>query len=461
MNLRSPFTSTLSVGGSGGQNIPKQSRPIMRFSNHATRRLLALLTVVSSLMLCGCEAVMTPIERIAGFELLGIQTIQTSNRFPLSFSQRNFDGDSIAEAKVSDSAATETPAAPGSPGPALPTHRPNRLMVYSARYRLATSNVEEALTRFAARVEQMGGYLESRENDRVVCRVPAEHFQNVVGGLPTLGEILDQSIHNQDVTSQHRDLGLRLQTAQWSRDRVLVLLERANKIEDVLALEGTLRSLTEQIERIKGQFKQLSEQIAYSRIEVQFQSKTPEGSVGLPTSLSPFAWINRVGVEDVAAGFDAIELANVEEELIPPALWPDAVRMDLPREFFIAVEKRHELKAITSDESKLWVRKFSVPRRGNLAFWAAALEKHLTDHRGYKMLGRRSVRAPDDELGLEMIFETSTRGAPQRYLVTLYVERGPFWSKRSTVRLVEFVAASDQFDRYVSDVQRAAAGETR
>ncbi|MCH8922802.1 MAG: DUF4349 domain-containing protein [Planctomycetes bacterium] len=445
----------------------------MRFVNHAARRMLALLAVMSLAMLCGCEAPMmtlskaaTPLERIAGFSLLGFQTIQTSNRFPLGFEEPSVrfglgEADTEGQPSSSKLASAESPATPGSPESTLPVNRPNRLMVYSARYRLATPNVEEALRRFVARVEQMGGYLESRENGRVVCRVPAENFQSVVGGLPTLGEILDQSIHNQDVTTQHRDLGLRLQTAEWSRDRVLALLERANKIEDVLKLEATLRSLTEQIERIKGQFKQLSEQIAYSRIEVQFQSKTPEGSAGLSTGVSPFAWINRVGVENVAAGFDASELANIEESVIPPTLWPDAVRMDLPPEFLIAVHKRHELKAITPDESKLWVRKFSVPRRGNLSFWAAALEKHLVDHRGYKMLDRRSVSGPGGEQGLELIFETSSRGAAQRYLVTLYVERGSFWSKRSTVRLVEFVAASDQFDRYVSDVQRAAAGKTR
>jgi len=416
--------------------------------------------------MCGCEAVTMPLDRVSGFTLLGTQTIETSNRFPLGFEEPSVtfglrEAETEGQLSSSKLASAENPATPGSPESTLPFNRPIRLMVYSARYRLATPNVEEALGRFVARVEQMGGYLESRENGRVVCRVPAENFQSVVGGLPTLGEILDQSIHNQDVTTQHRELGLRLQTAQWSRDRVLTLLDRANKIEDVLKLEETLRRLTQQIEQIKGQFKQLSEQIAYSRIEVKFQSKSPEAIAGGPTGLSPFGWINRVGVENVAEGFDAGELSDVEEDVIPPTLWPDAVRMDLPSEFLIAVHKRHELKAITPDESKLWVRKFSVSRRGNLAFWAAALEKHLVDHRGYKLLDRRSVRAPGDEQGLEMIFETSTRGAAQRYLVTLYVEPGSFWSKRSTVRLVEFVASSDQFDRYVSDVQRAAAGKTR
>ena len=118
----------------------------MRFANHATQLMLALLAVISSLMLCGCESVTMPIF-MADSGLLGVQTIQTANRFPLGFAQQGFDGESGAEANESDSASKNTAAVPASPGSTLPANRPNRLMVYSARYRLATSNVEQALGR--------------------------------------------------------------------------------------------------------------------------------------------------------------------------------------------------------------------------------------------------------------------------------------------------------------------------
>ena len=121
-----------------------------------------------------------------------------------------------------------------------------------------------------------GGYLESREDAHVVCRVPAARFQEIVAGMPALGSIVSQTIRNDDVTRQYHDLRLHIETAEWSRRRVLGLLEKAEKIEDIIKLEEELLKLTATIESLKGTLETLSEQIAYSRIEVLFRGKTPD-----------------------------------------------------------------------------------------------------------------------------------------------------------------------------------------
>ncbi len=399
------------------------------------QRTFSFLAVVVSVLMSGCT--------------MGIYSTEPySGMAPAS-----------SEASLSDTDVKPTVALPGSGDVTLPPGRPNRLMVYSARYRVAASDVDEALVQFSEGIEQAGGYLESRTNNQVVCRVPAMHFQEVTAGMSSLGEILEQAIQNQDVTTQHRDLGLRIQTAEWSRERVLALLERANEVDVILKLEETLHRLTEEIERGRGELKQLSEQIAYSRIEVTFQPRVQEEVAGQSSARSPFAWINQVGIEGIASAFGDYRLSDPEDDLIPPTLMPDAVSMDLSSDFLVASHTRHELKALTSDGSKLWVRKLPVSRRANLTFWSSALENHLVKNRGYKLLRRRDVQGPDGEAGLEMTYEITTRGTVQRYLVTLYVEPDSFWSRTSTVRLVEFTGESDQFDQYVNGVQRAAAGE--
>jgi hypothetical protein len=176
-------------------------------------------------------------------------------------------------------------------------------MIYSARFELLVANVEDALGRFLKRVEEAGGYLQSRENAAVTCRVPAAIYPKLVAEIPALGTVVSQSTKALDVTRQYYDLGLRIETAEKSRARLLEILARADKVEDILKIEAEVRRLTEEIERLKGELKLLSEEIAFSTVEVLFRTAAPEPRPVQRRTRSRFAWINQVGVERVLEGF--------------------------------------------------------------------------------------------------------------------------------------------------------------
>jgi hypothetical protein len=352
----------------------------------------------------------------------------------------------------------QTSDAPDSaPSQAVPdrTGRTPRQMVYSARFRISTPNVEEAVNRLGLAVENNGGYLESREDAHVVCRVPAERFGDFMAAMPALGSIVSQAIRNQDVTREHQDLNLRIETAEWSRRRVLALLERAEKIEDILKLEEELARLTATVETLQGALRDLSEQIAYSKVEVFFESRTPESKLGRPAAQSPFAWINHVGVEQVAEGFGSVETPDKLNVLDASALLPGGISIGAPDGFLIVKKERAELKAITPDASKLWARQFAAPQRGTLDFWSKALKSDLVDHRGYVLTGERHVRDKQGHEGVEMTFDVVVQGSRHRYLIALFVPDGPFWQPAGIVRTIEFAAPEATFDKYVADVRRA------
>ena len=107
----------------------------------------------------------------------------------------------------------------------------------------------------------------------------------------------------QDVTKKHMDLSIRLENAETARKRLLKLLEKATKVEDILKIEEHLTRLTETIERIKGELKYLNEQIAYSLVSVGFHSVSPTVRPSKSRSRSRFDWINQVGIEQVLRRF--------------------------------------------------------------------------------------------------------------------------------------------------------------
>jgi len=98
------------------------------------------------------------------------------------------------------------------------------------------------------------------------------------------------------------DLELRMENALKSRDRLLELLNRNDKVADLLAVEKELKRLTEEIELLKGELRFLKDQIVYSPIQVTFNGPDLEAEPR-QRSRSHFTWINSIGVENVLDEF--------------------------------------------------------------------------------------------------------------------------------------------------------------
>jgi len=230
--------------------------------------------------------------------------------FPASdFGLSGLDTEPARGARVGGTRLTafgEEPAKASSDAPAGPAPAPGgskRLMVYTANYEVIVASVKDTVASFLKKVEELGGYLESRENARVSVRVPAARFQDLLALMPSFGLVAREELQALDVTKEYTDLSLRLDTAEKSRERLVALLARADKVEDILRIESEVRRLTEEIERLKGEIRLLSDRIAYSTLSVLFRSSAPE-PIPLPRrARSRFPWINEVGVEHVLEEF--------------------------------------------------------------------------------------------------------------------------------------------------------------
>ncbi len=190
----------------------------------------------------------------------------------------------------------------GLPDNRLPAFKA-RKMIYSAALQVRVSSIPDAVKRFLDRVEQLEGYLARRNNSTLTCRVPVKNFQTLIEEVKHYGTVLQESMQAQDVTKKHMDLSIRLENAEKARQRLLKLIDKATKVEDILKIEEQLTRLTETIERIKGELKYLNEQVAFSMVKVGFQSVAPAVRPSKKRSRSRFAWINQVGIEQVLRRF--------------------------------------------------------------------------------------------------------------------------------------------------------------
>ena len=214
-------------------------------------------------------------------------------------------GESLADEDVMDGASVPVAAEPAEPAtPAEPSSPGSkRLIIYPASYRVQVADTTNAIDTFVAEVEALGGFMSQRQNAQVTVRVPAASFDAMLARLPQMGTILSRQVQSLDVTADFLDVQLRLDTALKSRARLAALLERAEKMEDILRIEAEVRRLTEEIEVMKGRLRLLSDQIAFSTITVDFMKDAPEVTPLNQQRRSRFGWIRRVGLERILSDF--------------------------------------------------------------------------------------------------------------------------------------------------------------
>lgn len=154
-----------------------------------------------------------------------------------------------------------------------------RMIVRTAEIALVVNDVAIALDQVAELAEGLGGYVVSstrwkEEETRLVgiitIRVPAEDFGIVMDALRGLAvDVTHEETSAQDVTEEYVDLSAKLQNLEATEEQLLRLMEKAEKVEDVLKVQIELSKTRGEIERTKGRMQYLERTSATSLIRVQ------------------------------------------------------------------------------------------------------------------------------------------------------------------------------------------------
>lgn len=100
-------------------------------------------------------------------------------------------------------------------------------------------------------------------------RVPAEKFETLLTKIENgEGEITNKSIRGRDVTEEYLDIEMRLENKREYLIRYKELLSKAITVKDILSIESEIRVLEEEIESSEGRLRYLSDQVAYSTLDL-------------------------------------------------------------------------------------------------------------------------------------------------------------------------------------------------
>ncbi len=210
-----------------------------------------------------------------------------------------------ANAMGADMMMAREAAMPSAPAPARKAAAANGLtrgsfdapegqkMAYTATLTVQVRNVRNALMQARELVMKAGGYVKQLNDTSAVLAVPVAEAEKVLNKLTTLGIVSSLQISGENVTMQVADIGVRMENLEKSRQRLLTLLEKAGKVEEMVKVEEALTRVTTQLEQLQSQSKLLASRIDYVTMTLRCQAQAVQQVV--PKETAPIEWVNGLG----------------------------------------------------------------------------------------------------------------------------------------------------------------------
>jgi len=149
----------------------------------------------------------------------------------------------------------------GDPGNAAPIEQ---RIIKTGEVTVEVSDVPAMVGRVRAFVLELGGYVggsqagSQGDGATLTLRVPAGQFDEALQRLRSIdGEVIAEATRESDVTRQIIDLAARISNLEASEASYRVLLERAERIDDVLAVQSRLDGVRGEIEQLEAQLQEI------------------------------------------------------------------------------------------------------------------------------------------------------------------------------------------------------------
>lgn len=142
---------------------------------------------------------------------------------------------------------------------------------------LKSKNVIHSKKAIDQSLKKMDAYYESEDlqnNEQSMAynlkiRVPAVNFERLIANLESgEDEIEAKNIQARDVTEEYVDIETRLATKREYLQRYKQILAKAATVKDILAVEGNIRTLLEEIDSQEGRLKYLADQVSFSTLSI-------------------------------------------------------------------------------------------------------------------------------------------------------------------------------------------------
>lgn len=161
-------------------------------------------------------------------------------------------------------------------------------IIYSANAMIESVDYEATVQGVYDMVERFGGFVQSssisgsdyysaargRHSLRYASftvRIPSENFETLTSSLSELGNVPYCNTYSENVSAQYYDVQSRLTAYRTQEARLLEMLEIAETVEDLLAIQQQLTEVQYEIDSLQSTLTNYDRRISYSTVDIEVQ----------------------------------------------------------------------------------------------------------------------------------------------------------------------------------------------
>jgi hypothetical protein len=264
-------------------------------------------TQIRSLMIAGC---------LIGISLSGV--IGCARQDSVSLAGGSVERAMAATAQSADDVALV------SGGDAVRRPESTRKIIYTADIDLVVKDFAQFEKRLPGLIADQKGVVAERKTDRQhgdhrggrwIIRVPVQGYDAFLSGLNTLGFARSRSETSDDVTKAYVDLEARISNKRKLEERIIAMLqERPGKLTELMAMERELSRVREEIERMEGRLRVLTDQTSLATVKLRVSEEATYEPPAAPTLGDRIAasWGGSIGaIRRIAAGLVIASVALI------------------------------------------------------------------------------------------------------------------------------------------------------
>jgi hypothetical protein len=158
-----------------------------------------------------------------------------------------------------------------------PSESTDRLVIQDTSLSLQVKDVSQTIGDILETTEKLGGFLinsaltkpEGATSGNISVRIPEERRQEAMDLFKKMAvKVVSESVYGNDVTDQYVDLESQLEVLNKTKVKYEEILQKADKVADLMSVQEQLTYLQVQIDNLKGQQKYYEQSAKLSKVVV-------------------------------------------------------------------------------------------------------------------------------------------------------------------------------------------------
>ena len=165
-------------------------------------------------------------------------------------------------------------------------------IVYTGNLSIQTLEYDKSAASIRKKIREAGGFSESEsESDRdynwyrystgssstrslsITARIPSEKFESFMDSLSGDGKIMNRSMNAENISQVYANKETYKKALEKEQERLLAMMDKAETIEDMIAVESRLSDVERQLNAYKTDLSAMDKDVQYSTIYINIPGK--------------------------------------------------------------------------------------------------------------------------------------------------------------------------------------------